>query len=84
MVELVQIFIHSHAALYEGKEFPLLGLQYPGGDMVSAELLLESFPRDVFPYGPHCLGVVPPNCGRALKVVGSKRNLVFLITVSNL
>src|ERR1041384_3015439 len=84
MVELVQILAHCHAALGESKELPLLSLQHSGRDVVGSELLLESFPCDVFSCGPHRLGVVPPNCGGTFKVVGSKRDLVFLITTSYL
>src|SRR4051812_11519007 len=83
MVEFVQIFNYSHAALDKSEKFPLLGFQHPGGDMVGAELLLESLPSDIFSCRPYCLGIVPPNCGIALKVMGGKWNLIHLITVSD-
>src|SRR3954469_17168914 len=84
MVEHVQILSYSHVALDKSEKFPLLGFQHPSGNMVGAELLLESLPSDIFSCRPYCFGIFPPNCGIALKVMGGEWNLIHFITVSDL
>ena len=83
MVEFIQILGDGHAALSEGKKFALLDLHDSGGNMISAEVILEFCPSNFLVGRPYCFGIIPPYSGNSFKIMRCEGNLVSVAYASN-
>ena len=78
VVELGQVLADTEVALGKGQKFLVLDLDNAGGNVSLAVNFFEFIPGEGWFISSQVPLIVPPNAGRAFKVVGGKQYFVLV------